>query len=398
MGAFPTVLDPRFRSRPLTGFGARRVLSLFVLLLATLAFLTGCGDDPTFKPELAKELQSQLDRDRAGYRVPAISAAVVLPDGSVWTGASGKANMKSGRKVNTDTVFAIGSITKTFVSALALKLAEDGDLSLDDRVGKWVPEFPRSKGSSASLRQLLRHTSGIYNYTDNPRFGNAVEHGRLPWTSDRMLQFVNAPYFAPGKDFRYSNTNYALLGMVIERATGRPLPEQIRTRLLEPLGLERISLQAGSSQFADIAHGYTAISHDLPHKDVSDGSMLVPNARSSQWAWAAGGMAADARSVAVWADSLFGGRVLEETSLEEMIDVRDTGDGFDYGLGVAGTESASGSRKMLGHEGAIDGFQSVMWYLPSEDITVVVLVNDDTTRIWNISDNMLDTVLSHLPE
>jgi D-alanyl-D-alanine carboxypeptidase len=382
----------------LTGFGAQRVLSLFILLLATLAFLTGCGDDATFDPELAQELQSQLDRDRAGYRVPAISAAVVLPDGSVWTGASGEADMKSGRNVNADTVFAIGSITKTFVSALVLKLAEDGELSLDDRVGKWVREFPRSKGSGASLRQLLGHTSGIYNYTDNPRFGNAVEQGRLPWTPERTLQFVKAPYFPPGKDFRYSNTNYVLLGMVIERATGRPLQEQIRTRLLEPLGLDRIFLQAGSSRFADIAHGYTAISHDLPHKDVSDGSMLVPNVRSSQSAWAAGGMAADARSVAVWADSLFGGRVLEETSLDEMIDVRDTGDGFDYGLGVGGTESASGSGKMLGHDGAIDGFQSVMWYLPSEDVTVVVLVNDDTTRIWNISDNMLDTVLSYLPE
>jgi D-alanyl-D-alanine carboxypeptidase len=382
----------------LTDFGARRVWSLSILLLATLAFLTGCGDDPTFNPELAKELQSQVDRDRTGYRVPAISAAVVLPDGSVWTGASGRADTKSGRKVNTGTVFAIGSITKTFVSALALRLVEDGELSLDDPIGKWVPEFPRSKGSSASLRQLLRHTSGIYNYTDNPTFGKAVEQGRLPWTPERTLQYVKAPYFPPGKDFRYSNTNYILLGMVIERATGRPLPEQIRTRLLEPLGLERIYLQAGSLRFADIAHGYTAISHDLPHKDVSDGTMLVPNARSSQWAWAAGGMAADARSVAVWADSLFGGRVLEETSLDEMIDVRDTGGGFDYGLGVGGTESASGSKKMLGHDGAIDGFQSEMWYLPSEDVTIVVLVNDDTTRIWNIRDNMLDTVLSHLTE
>lgn len=186
--------------------------------------------------------------------------------------------------------------------------------------------------------------------------------------------------------------------MVIERAAGRPLPEQIRTRLLEPLGLERISLQAGSSPFADIAHGYTAINHDLPHTDVSDGTRLVPNRRSAQAAGAAGGMASDASSIAVWADSLFGGRVLEDTSLDEMIDVRDTGDGFDYGLGVGRIESASGSKKMLGHGGGIDGFQSTMWYVPSEDVTIVVLVNDDTSRVENIFDSMLDTVLAHVEE
>ena len=381
----------------MTDFGTRRVRSVALCLFVAVASLTGCTDDATFSPELAQELQSQLDRDRAGYRLPGISAAVVLPDGSVWTGSSGKADRASGRAVNTGTVFAIGSITKTFVSALTLKLAEDGELSLDDRVGKWVPEFPRSKGSNASIRQLLRHTSGIYNFTDNPAFEKAVEQGQLPWTPKRTLRYVKAPYFPPGRDFSYSNTNYILLGMVAERAAGQPLAEQIRTRLLEPLGLERISLQSGSAGFADHAHGYSAINHDGPHKDVSDGTSLVPNARWSQWAWAAGGMAADARSIAVWADSLFGGRVLEDASLDEMTAVRDTGDGFDYGLGVIGFELRS--RKMLGHDGEIDGFRSTMIHLPGEDVTVVVLVNDaDSSAPWGIRDNLLDTVLAHIKE
>ena len=383
----------------MTGLGTRRARSLALLLCIGVASLSACTDDATFSPELATKLQSQLDRDRAAYRLPGISAAVVLPDGSVWTGSSGKADKASGRAVNTGTVFAIGSITKTFVSALTLKLAEDGELSLDDRVGKWVPELPRSKGSHASLRQLLRHTSGIYNVTDNPAFEKAVDRGRSPLTPKRTLSYVKAPYFPPGQDFWYSNTNYILLGMVIERAAGRPLAEQIQTRLLEPLGLERASLQAGSSGFADYAHGYTAINHDLPHKDVSDTTSLVPNASSSQSAWAAGGMAADARSTAIWADSLFGGRVLEDTSLDKMIDVRDTGDGGDYGLGVARIESASGSRKMLGHDGEIDGFRSTMYYLPAEDVTVVVLVNDDdSSALWNIRDTLLDTVLAKIEE
>ena len=379
----------------MTGFGTRPMCSVALFLCLAVASLTGCTDEATFSPEFAQELQSQLDRDRAAYRLPGLSAAVVLPDGSLWSGSSGKADTASGRAVNTRTVFAIGSITKTFVSALTLKLAEDGELSLDDRIGKWVPEFPRRKGSDASIRQLLRHTSGIYNFTENPSFQEASADGRLPWTPERTLSYVKAPYFPPGQDFWYSNTNYILLGLAIERAAGRPLAEEIQTRLLEPLGLERAALQVGSSGFADHAHGYTAINHDLPHKDVSDGTSLVPNARWSQAAWAAGGMAADARSIAVWADALFGGRVLEDASLDEMIDVRETGEGFDYGLGVIGSELRS--RKMLGHDGEIDGFRSTMSYVLGDDFTVVVLVNDDDSSApWNIRDNLLDTVLAHL--
>ena len=385
----------------LADIGTRRLRRLAILPLATLALLTACGGggggDATVSQELAKDLQSQVDEDQALYGVPAISEAVVLPNGSVWAGASGTAVTKSGREVNTDTAFAIGSVTKTFVSALVLKLAEEGKLSLDDRVDKWVPEFPRSKGSSASLRQLLSHRSGIYEFSDNPAFETAIENGRLPWTAKRTLQYVKAPYFRPGKGFHYSNTNYTLLGMVIERTTDRPLSEQIRTRLLEPLGLERIRLQAGSPAFADIAHGYTALNASPAQgrfgRDVSDGTSFVPNAKKSQAAWAAGGMAADARSLAVWADALFGGQVLKRASLKKMIDLRETGEAFfDYGLGVMGAARPPWT-EMVGHAGQIDGFQSEMWYLPNEDVTIVVLVNNDTFRLSRIVDDMLSVVI-----
>ena len=380
--------------------GTGRLRRLAILPLSALALLTGCGGGgghATVSQELAKDLQSQVEDDQAVYSLPAISEAVVLPNGSVWAGASGKADAKSGREVNSETVFAIGSVTKTFVSALVLKLAEDGKLSLDDRVGKWVPEFPRSKGSSASLRQLLSHRSGIHDFVDNPGFGKAIENGRLPWTAKRTLHYVKKPYFRPGKGFHYSNTNYTLLGMVIERTTGSPLSEQIRTRLLEPLELERIRLQAGSPPSADVAHGYTALNASPAQgrfgRDVSDGTSFVPNARVSQSAWAAGGMAADARSLAIWADALFGGQVLKKASLDEMIDLRGTGEGFfEYGLGVMGVARPPWT-EMVGHGGQIDGFQSEMWYLPNEDVTIVVLVNNDTFRLSRIVDDMLSVVI-----
>ena len=155
------------------------------------------------------------------------------------------ADKASGRALTPRTIFAVGSITKSSPRAVS---------------SAWMIASASGCRSSRAARARTHPsvnscgTSGIYNFTDNPMFAKAVDHGRSPWTPKRTLNYVKAPYFPPGKDFRYSNTNYILLGMAIERATGRPLAEQIPTLLLEPLGLELASLQAGSSGLADHAH------------------------------------------------------------------------------------------------------------------------------------------------
>lgn len=369
-----------------------------LILVLGVALLAGCSEKAEVDAELSTALQAQIDRDVAGYGVTGISAAVVLPNGAVWAGVSGKADKKSGRRLEPGTAFAIGSVTKTFVGALVLELVEDGTLSLDDPIGRWVPEFPKSKGATATLRQLLGHTSGVDEVLDNAAFWKAVTRHAGAWSAQQTLRYVDSPSFAPGRGSAYSNTNYVLLGMAIERAAKAPLAELIRARLLDPLDLDRIAFQSPTHTLQDTAHGYTATRRDAPHRDVSDGTPYVPNKQIAELAWAAGGMAADARSVGMYADALFGGEVLERSSLEQMTDAHDSDDYWDYGLGVMEMPLGSGRQRALGHTGAIDGFLSAMWYLPNEDVTVVVLANQDTAPLDNITDNLLDLVVSHLDE
>ena len=121
------------------------------------------------------------------------------------------ANPKTGERVTTGTVFALGSVTKTFIAALVLKLSEEGVLHLGDQLARWVPHFPDSK--RITIRQLLNHTSGVFDVTEDPAFFEAqLAHPRERWTARRILSFVGRPRFAPGADWSYSNTNYILLG------------------------------------------------------------------------------------------------------------------------------------------------------------------------------------------
>jgi CubicO group peptidase (beta-lactamase class C family) len=137
--------------------------------------------------------------------------------------------------------------------------------------------------------------------------GTDGNHSAAAGVENGAAMAAPCPFFALNIDenpAHYSNTNYILLGTAIERAAEAPLADLIRDRLIEPLGIDGIALQSPSFAAPDTAHGYTAISRGTPHRDVSDGTSFVPNRRVSQWAWAAGGMAADARAVAIWADSL----------------------------------------------------------------------------------------------
>jgi CubicO group peptidase (beta-lactamase class C family) len=193
--------------------------------------------------QLAATLQNILDENRELFAAGAASAAVVIPGQGTWLGASGVANPKTGEPVTTDTAFALGSVTKTFIAALVLKLSEEGVLGLDDPLTRWVPRFPGA--NRITIRQLLNHTSGVFNMTDNRAFiETQIEHPRERWTARRILSYVGPPLFPPGTNWGYSNTNYILLGLVVERATGSSVAAELRRTVLEPAGAERVFLQS----------------------------------------------------------------------------------------------------------------------------------------------------------
>ena len=349
------------------------------LLTAVALVAAGCsGEQKHVDDDLSSALQRETDFVRTELHTPGIAAAVVLPDGATWTGSSGYA-IEREKRATPETLFAIGSVTKTFTAALVLRLVEEGVLRLDDPVGRWLPAYrgqPR-----LTIRTLLNHTSGIRELFDNPRFYPAImRNRRARWDPDRTLKFVGAPNFAPGTGWRYSNTDYILLGEIIERATQQKAGDELRRLVLAPLGLDDVDLQDVAPPEGDLSHGYE--DQDIADRgtvgDVSDGTRYVPYTSMATVAYTAGGIAASALSVARFAHGLFGGELLRPASLAEMtrFDCR----GHDYGLGVMrvdtrGPTSFVGNHVVWGHNGATIGYRSIMWYAPRERIAVAVLVN-----------------------
>jgi D-alanyl-D-alanine carboxypeptidase len=346
--------------------------------MAVALVATSCsGGQKHVDDDLSSALQRETDFVRTELHIPGVTAAVVLPDGATWAGSSGYA-IEREKQATPETLFAIGSVTKTFTAALVLRLVEEGVLRLDDPVGRWLPAYrgqPR-----LTIRTLLNHTSGIQELFQNPRFYPAVmRHPRARWDSGRTLGFVGAPNFAPGKGWSYSNTNYILLGAVIERATRQKAGDELRRLVLAPLGLDDVDLQDVAPPEGDLSHGYE--DQDIGDRgtvgDVSDGTRYVPYTSMATVAYTAGGIVASAVSVARFAHDLFGGELLRPASLAEMkrFDARG-----DYGLGVMrvdtrGPTSFVGNHVVWGHNGATIGYRSIMWYAPSERIAVAVLMN-----------------------
>ena len=322
----------------------------------------------------AATLTATLDSVRTSNRLPGISAAVVFPDGSVWSGQSGQAVISDGTAVGADTLFSVGSITKTFVAALATRLVARGTIGLDDPVSKYVPYVPN--GDNISIRQLLNHTSGIRDLFDSFS-AQILADPAATWTAQQVMAGLGNPYFAPGRGYHYSNTNYLVLGAAIEAATGKSMPALLRSEFLDPLGLGHTFYQVGETPSYPEAHGY--MKPAASPRDNSAGAM-IPFTAEITAVGAAGALVSNASDLARWASALYGGRVVDLASLASIVDVSPSlafraAPSFPYGFGFEETTVAG--QTAWGHRGHLDGFWSAMWYLPDSRFAVVVLTNAD---------------------
>ena len=194
---------------------------------AGTAALTGRRADAA----LATRFQHALDTARASIDSPGASAAVLIPGQPLWAGTSGFADVRSHRRVTPGALFEIASVTKTLTAALVLKLTERHVLSLDDHLSRWVPEFPNA--DRITLRELLAHTAGTGDFL-TVAFDRAQRRAGpdSTWPAERTLHYATRPIGGPGRQWSYSNTDYLLLGLVIERATHSTIAEQLHRRLL----------------------------------------------------------------------------------------------------------------------------------------------------------------------
>jgi D-alanyl-D-alanine carboxypeptidase len=287
---------------------------------------------------------------------------VTAKDGREWWSATaGVGDLKTGEPRSTDDRYRVGSITKTFVATVLLQLEAEGTLSLDDTVEEWLPGAVRGNGhdgSRVTLRQLLNHTSGIYNYTEDEEFGRTyfLKDGFFQHRYDTRkpaelvaLAMTHKPSFEPGTSWNYSNTNYVLAGMVIEKATGRPYGTEIRERIIKPLHLKATSVpgtrvtvpQPSSRAYAKLAETTTGPTYDV--------TKLNPSL-----AWAAGEMISDSKDLNRFYSALLRGRLLPREQLAEMTTTIPLDEANGYGLGLAKSELSCGVT-VWGHGGGIHG-------------------------------------------
>lgn len=328
---------------------------------------------------LEARLRAVLDRGIEKHETRGVSSAIVFADGSLWRGVSGVSHGTVA--MEPDMLFGIGSVTKNFVAALTLQLVEEGVLSLDDAVSEYLAPISHVEGSIA-IRQLLNHTSGLYMFWDNPDLWDALKADRTRvWTPEEVLAYIGEPYFEPGEGWRYSNTNYLLLGMILEKVTGSSLSAQFRSRFWDPLGIE----------------GYLSIQEEIPYErlahvfgdDFQFGSResdltFEPRASHESIIFGSGGLFMTAEDLARWSQALFGGEVLGEESLDEMVrfvPFRPVANMRAYGLGVQEYERRfSSGEEAIGHGGGNIGSATYMVYLPVHEVSVIVMVNAYPTK------------------
>ena len=344
------------------------------------------GGEITLENELIQQLETNLDATRAP-EVPGAAVAVVSPFGS-WFGASGVASLENNTPLQPSDRFEIGSITKTFTATTILQLVEEGVLSLEDTLTDWLPEEVIANIPNAgniTLKQLLQHTSGVADYVD-VLFTQAATNPLIfaqDWQPEELVNLIDGvePFFEPGESFTYSNTNFLLLGMVIETATDNNIAEEIRTRIIDPLGLEN-TFFAGEEE---IPGGYVSGYWDFDGDGTLNNTTTITNL---SWTWSTGAMISNTEDLDTFARNLFAGDLLQPDTLEMMLDTipADNNDNYSsYGLGVGTIESST--RFWYIHRGQTLGHRSNLWYSPQDDLTYIELINGFST------DNLVRDIL-----
>lgn len=356
--------------------GRRLGGSFIVTLLVLLA--TGCYPPTShaYAPKtnsLAHQLQEVLDHKVEELKVPGIQVAVRRGD-FYWSGTSGTIGFKNKEGLAPDHVFRVGSVTKTFTAALILKLYEQGKIDLDDKLSTWFPDYPQA--ASITVRHLLNHSSGIYNYTENLWLtARTFLRSKKRWDPAQLLEstFKRKFSFPPGTGHYYSNTNYIILGLIAEKITGKALLEAYREYLFTPAKLNNTYFVPYEEAPEKLVTGYD---RDLFPFGVYK---LKPEATSfATLAYAAGTVASTAEDLRRWIDTLLASDFLTPEVRGDMMRYLEATDPdvpgqLGYGLGLR--VLAVGDDLIFGHTGTIPGFGAAAFYCPEKDYSVAVVSN-----------------------
>ena len=336
-----------------------------------------CPADTTSGLTLAEKLQIALDLTLGSSNGVGLSAAVIMPDGETWSGVSGVSHGNT--KITREMRFSAGSIEKMFAATTIMQLVQEGKLTLEDPLYKWLPAYPYVD-TTITIRQLLNHTSGLYHYINNRDFWDAwFEEPSKFWTLEGIvLTFNREPYFPRGTGWHYSQTGYNLLRMIIRKITGSEISAVNRDRFFVPFGLTNTFTSMGETLPGNIAHGWYDTDKDLEYEDFF-------SMQRTPFASGIGGEVwSTPEDLARWARALFHEKnVVSQASLDEMLAFHSpcTGEEFfcaGYGLGVGkfNPELIYGL-EAYGHGGHGPGYAAACIYLPDYKVCVGIMDNTD---------------------
>lgn len=385
-----------------------------VSILLLLFVWNGCGGDATLPraddyqcstpwtnthPRSA-QLQAFLE-SKVAQGVPG-AAILIKASNGVWAGAAGLADIERGVAMQPCHITRIASITKLFVATVVLMLVEDGLLTLDDAAAPLLPEEVRknvANADQATIRQLLNHTSGVFNYYEDLEFqlNHVLNDPESVQSLEEILQQIHGrpAYFAPGTGWRYSNSNYVLLGLIIRAKTGKTWQQVLQERILDPLSLSRTyALESGLPP--GITRGYVDLFGEGRYFDATE--YTVGNYEPG------GGMIANLYDMATFAETLYRSNLISLSSITAMTQWTAVPDADQeeqrfrfthYGLGTYRLETSHGYG--VGHSGGNFGYRSELFYFPDLNLVYAIVANGVSSGaeeiITAINREILDVLL-----
>jgi D-alanyl-D-alanine carboxypeptidase len=337
-------------------------------------------DTASFSQAVENSLDELTSKVMDMYNVPGMIVGVWVPGEGTWVKAKGEKDIKTGQTMELYDKFRIGSNTKTFTTTLVLQLVDEGLLSLDDKLDEYVDGVPG--GDRITVRQLCNNTSGLFEYGDDEGLVNTLAaEPRKKWTPRELVDVAisHEPYFPPGEGWHYSNTNFILQGMIIEKVTGNKLAEEYQTRIFDELRLNNTSFPDTPEMTGNYSHGY-GLEQEGDEELTDFTEYLDPSIH-----WAAGAIISNLDDLKVWAKALAGGELISNAMHKEQltwVDIPGTEGITKYGLGIFNIGG------LIGHNGQTPGYQSSVFYLPKKEATIIVLLNNVTEQSLDLQVTM----------
>ena len=328
----------------------------------------------------AARVDAALQRAARTYRVPGAEITIVSAGRIVYQKAYGVKNVAKKTPVTTSTRFEIGSITKQFTAAAIMQLVEDGKLTLDDRLGQYIKSYPPA--ADVTIRQLLWQVTGIPNYTAEKNFEVLAE--RRPASFDAMIKLIaRKPLrFAPGARWEYSNTNYIILGRIIELVSGQSYSDYLFSHVIDLAGMRATTTIANEGQLRDFATGY----------GTRAGRVERAPRFGSGWAWSAGYLVSNAGDLAIWDNAFFGGQVIapKDVALATSAGALSNGQATMYGFGWV-IDAQYGHRRIW-HNGGTFGFSASNMTYPDDHLVIIGLFNNAAAPAESITAKIFDAL------